>query len=94
MKDSKELEILFGITAEQIAEWDEDALNGKLPGEPADEIIIGRPLKFGVELKSITYKDTSQRIEAMDKRAASLGISRSDYLRYLVRRDLELAGIA
>ena len=94
MKDSKELEALFGVSAEQIVEWDDMAVRGELPGDPSGEIIVGRPLKFGEELKSVTYKDTVQRIKAMDKRAASMGLSRSDYLRYLVRRDLELSGMA
>jgi hypothetical protein len=51
-------------------------------------ILRGRPLMLGEELKSITYKDTVSEIAAMDERAASLAMSRSDYLRHLVRQDL------
>ena len=40
-------------------------------------------------MKSITYRDTEAEVRRMDERAKSLSMSRSDYLRYLVRKDLE-----
>lgn len=50
--------------------------------------LMGRPLKLGTRLKSITYRDTEETIALMDGRAAQLHMSRSDYLRWLVSRDL------
>lgn len=93
-KTAKELEDMFGVTAEQIEEWDEMMVRGEIPGEPVGEVIVGRPLLFGVELKSVGFKETEDKIKAMDKRADSLGMRRSDYLRWLVDQDLKAATVA
>lgn len=90
----KELEDYFGITHEQIEEWDNMLVRGEIPGVPVGEVIVGRPLKFGEHLKLVGFKETEQKIERMDKRADSLGMKRSDYLRWLVDRDLAAAGVA
>lgn len=92
-KSAKELEDLFGVTAEQIEEWDEMMVGGELPGEPVGEVMVGRPLLFGVELKSVGFKETEEKIVAIDKRADSLGMKRSDYLRWLVDKDLASAAV-
>lgn len=87
-KTDKELEDLFDITAAEIesnaAPWEA----GKVDGEPAGPVVMGRPLKFGVALRSVGFKDTEEKVRAIDKRAAALGVSRSDYLRNLVDKDL------
>ena len=88
MKTAKELEEMFGVTAEQLDEWEKEAAQGILPGE---QIIVGRPLKFGEPLQFVGFKDTPQKVAAMDERASKLGMSRSDYLRSLVRKDLASA---
>ncbi len=94
MKTDKEIEEMFGVTREEIealaAPWDA----GEIDGEPAGEVIIGRPLKFGEALKVVGFKETEQKIERMDERADSLGMKRSDYLRWLVDKDLAAAGVA
>lgn len=92
-KSAKELEDLFGVTAEQIEEWDEMMVGGELPGEPVGEVMVGRPLLFGVELKSVGFKETEEKIVAIDRRADSLGMKRSDYLRWLVDKDLASAAV-
>lgn len=92
-KTDKELEEMFGVTAEQIQEWDEMMVQGEIPGEPVGEIIVGRPLKFGEALKVVGFKDTKRKIDAMDRRADSLGMKRSDYLRWLVDQDLAAASL-
>ena len=48
-------------------------------------------LKFGEPLQFVGFKDTPQKVAAMDERASKLGMSRSDYLRSLVRKDLASA---
>lgn len=37
---------------------------------------------------TVGFKESSERVESIDRRAKQLGVSRSDYLRYLVDRDL------
>lgn len=60
---------------------------------PAGEtrIVRGRPLKLGEELTSVTFRIPRRELTEMDARAKDEGISRSDYLRRLVDRDLALA---
>ncbi len=94
MKTDKEIEEMFGLTREDIEELAAPWEAGEIPGVPVGEVIVGRPLKFGEHLKLVGFKETQQKIERMDKRADSLGMKRSDYLRWLVDRDLAAAGIA
>lgn len=89
----KELQEKFGLSSKDVealaAPWDA----GELPGEPVGEVMVGRPLLFGVELKSVGFKETEEKIVAIDKRADSLGMKRSDYLRWLVDKDLASAAV-
>ena len=87
---AEDIEVKYGIPAERVDEIDELAVQGALPGEPGP-VSIGRPLKFGKALKMVGYKEIPETIEAIDKRARSLGMTRSDYLRDLVRQDLARA---
>jgi len=91
MKTAKEIQSEYKITSDQLDKWEAEAQKGNLPGEPVGEVLIGRPLLFGEALKPIAFKETESRIAAIDARAASLGKSRSDYLRLLVERDLATA---
>ena len=77
----KEIEDYFGVTQEQIEEWDDMLVRGEIPGVSVGEVVVGRPLKFGEHLRLVGFKETEQKIERMDKRADSLGMKRSDYLR-------------
>jgi len=92
--DANELEEMFDVSAQQISEWSEACERGEYPGAPKGQIIIGRPLLFGEELKPVTFKEPKAKIVAIDIRAASQGMSRSDYLRALVDKDLAAADVA
>lgn len=73
----------------------EDLKKGILPGDDwSGETIVGRPLKFGEEMKQVGFKEPLNKIAAIDARAAQLGMKRSDYLRHLVDEDLARAGMA
>ena len=93
MKTDREIEELFGVTREEIealaAPWDA----GEVVGTPVGDVIVGRPLKFGEHLKLVGFKETERKIEQMDERAGSLGMQRSDYLRWLIDKDLAAAGV-
>ena len=94
MKTDKEIEKAFGLTKDQIeklaAPWDE----GEGVGKPVGKIMSGRPLKFGKDLTMVGFKETKDKIYSIDQRAKSLDMSRSDYLRWLVDRDLAETGVA
>ena len=79
----KEIEDYFGVTQEQIEEWDDMLVRGEIPG-----------VSVGEHLRLVGFKETEQKIERMDKRADSLGMKRSDYLRWLVDKDLASVDVA
>ena len=85
--NATEIEKKYGISAERLDAIDEQASRGVLPGE-SGPVSAGRPLKFGTALKMVGYKEVPETVEAIDRRASSLGMTRSDYLRNLVRQDL------
>ncbi len=90
---AKEIEKKFGITEEQLDAWEKDAAKGIFHGDPRGEVIAGRPLMFGEEMRQVGFKEPIRKIEAIDARAKQLGMRRSDYLRRLVDEDLMAAGI-
>lgn len=79
------------LTEKDIVRLAEAAERGDYPGKPTGEILVGRPLLFGEELRPVTFKETERKIAEIDKKAASLNMTRSDYLRFLVDRDLATA---
>lgn len=81
----------FGVTEKQLDEWAEACERGEYPGKPTGEILVGRPLMFGEEMKPVTFKVPVAKVDRINARAAELDLSRSDYLRMLVDRDLEKA---
>lgn len=93
VKTAKEIEEQFGITGRQLDEWEQDASNGILHGKPRGEIVMSRPLMFGQEMLQVGFKEPPSKVEAIDRRAAQLGMRRSDCLRSLVDTDLKLAGL-
>lgn len=88
--NAAEIEQKYGISEARLDEIDAQASSGVLPGKPG-RISVGRPLKFGAALKLVAYKELPETVDAIDERAAALGMTRSDYLRYLVRQDLARA---
>lgn len=90
---SKEIEAKYGMTVAELNALSEDAEKGILHGE-VRETVAGRPLKFGEEMKQVGFKEPVRKVAAIDARAKQLGMKRSDYLRQLVDRDLQMAGIA
>lgn len=92
-KDTDELEKKHGLSAQQLNTWEEAFARGEMPGKSTGEIVVGRPLMFGRTLKLVAFKEPEDKIAAIDQRAKELGMRRSDYLRHLVDKDLELAGV-
>ena len=85
-----ELKSRFSLCDEEIKQLHIDSQaygSGEWP--EGETVVVGRPSLFGSRMKSITYRDTEDEVRRMDERAESLSMSRSDYLRYLVRKDLE-----
>lgn len=92
MLNNEDAKKLLGLKEEELAELEMSA-DGYDEGEwpEATVTMLGRPMLYGSRMKSITYRDTEEEIALMDDRAAALEMSRSDYLRFLVRKDLAAA---
>ena len=90
---AKEIEGKLDISYEQLDEWERDASEGILHGDPRGEVVMGRPLLLGEETKQVGFREPVSMIKRIDKRAQQLGMKRSDYLRHLVNTDLAAAGV-
>ncbi len=75
------------VTEEQMEEMAAAFERGEWP-EGRTVILRGRPRKFEEGLRPVTFKETEWKVKAIDRRAGQLGMSRSDYLRHLVDKDL------
>jgi hypothetical protein len=89
-----EIERAYGMSARELDQLSADAENGVLHGTPRGTVVIGRPLKFGEDMRQVGFKEPESVVAAIDARAQQLGMKRSDYLRHLVDADLKAAGIA
>ena len=78
------------LTDEMIEQIAEAFERGEWPGGES-RIVQGRPLMFGEELQSVTFKVPIRKVAALDRKAAGLDMSRSDYLRRLLDEDLASA---
>ena len=76
---SKEVEERFGITEDQLDQWERDATEGIYHGEPSGPVVVGpgRPMKFGEEMRQVGFKEPVNRVALIDARAAQLGVKRS-----------------
>ena len=93
MVANDELKTKYGISDLEIAELETSADSYDLGDWPIGSVtVMGRPTLYGERMISVTYRDTANEVERMDARAASLGMTRSNYLRHLVAEDLRLAG--
>ncbi len=66
----------FGVTDEQLEQWEEDASAGIFQGEPR-EIVMGRPRLTNEPLRAITITLPESMVETIDKRSKN----RSDFIR-------------
>ena len=74
--EEKELLEKFGVTDEELAQWENDAAHGVFQGEPR-EIVMGRPRLTNEPLRAITVTLPESMVEAIDRRAKN----RSDFIR-------------
>jgi hypothetical protein len=75
------------LTDEMMEQLADAFESGEWPGTES-RIVQGRPLMFGEELRSVTFRAPTHKIAALDRKAAGLAMSRSDYLRHLLDDDL------
>lgn len=87
----EEMNALIGLTEEDMdavgREYEADAWQASALGTPRP----GRPSLYDVPMRSVTFKESASTVAAMDSRAASLHMTRSDYIRRLIERDLAQA---
>lgn len=79
---------LLGITEQQWIEEEENLLNDAWDATEYGQPRVGRPTIYDKPMGTISFKEDVTRIQLIDTRAKKLGLSRSDYMRFLVDRDL------
>lgn len=88
MVNREELNALIGMDEDEMdaraAAYEDDSWDSSHMGK----VTMGRPPLYGEPLKSISFREAASKVAAMDKRAASLSMTRSDYIRSLIDRDL------
>ena len=63
-------------------EWDADSF---------EKVFVGRPSLGEGETKTMTFKIPASMLFRVESRASDLGVTRSQYLRDLIDRDLSIA---
>ena len=89
--DREEMNELLGLTEE---EQDEIACayeNDTWDASHLGKVMTGRPSLYGAPMKSVTFKEAEPIIMQIDARAASLRMTRSEYIRGLIQKDLASA---
>ncbi len=83
-----ELNNLLNATEEELdaqaEEYETDTWNASSLGK----VTAGRPPLFNEAMMTVTFKEPKDKIAAIDKRATSLHMSRSEYLRWVTNKDL------
>ncbi len=89
--EREELNRLLGMSEEEMDAAGAEYERNEWGEAKLGKAYVGRPPLFRVVMGAISLKENKPRIAQMDARVASLGMSRSDYLRKLVDRDLATA---
>ena len=84
----EEINALLGMSEEDLdreaAEYENGTWNKDMFGKPQS----GRPPLYDSAMGTISFKEQKSKIQQINIRAAELKISRSDYMRRLVEKDL------
>ena len=91
MINDRDLAKTYGLSDDEIEALSADGDAYASGDWPSGVTRVGRPRKFDEEQTFIGFRDTVAVRAAIDMKAAAAGMSRSDYLRDLVRRDLASA---
>ncbi|MEG1561887.1 MAG: ribbon-helix-helix domain-containing protein [Raoultibacter sp.] len=78
----------LGVSEQQLDAWAQEYDNDTWDSTHLGKVVMGRPLMFGVRMKTVTFKLPEENITALDALANTRGESRSDCLRALVNRAL------
>ena len=83
MIEKKELNEKFGVTDEELAELERDAMQYESGNWPEGKItIIDRPpLYDGDELENVMFRMRKSRLKALERASKQVGKSRSEFLR-------------
>ena len=84
----EEMNAALGLTEGEMDAIAEEYENDAWPEGSFGKPMPGRPTMFAEAMGTVSFKEERPKIQLINARAASLGLSRSDYLRRLVDQDL------
>ncbi len=78
-----ELESKFGVSSEQLSEWDEMACRGELAGEWSSDVVRGpgRPRIMDEEQVTISLRIPLSKKEELEKVSKQNGMTMSSFIR-------------
>ena len=88
MMSREEMNAALGMTEEEMDAIGEALENDTWDPSEFGPVRPGRPAMFAEAMGTVSFKEERPKIQLINARAASLGLSRSDYLRRLVDQDL------
>ena len=87
----EEMDELLGMTEDEMdsiaVEYESDTWDSSHLGK----VSAGRPSLYDAPMRSVTFKEAEPIIVKIDERAASLKMTRSEYIRSLIDKDLASA---
>ncbi len=84
----EEINALLGMSEEDLDKKAAEYENGTWDRSAFGKVQPGRPPLYDSAMGTISFKEQKSKIEQINMRAAKLKISRSDYMRQLVEKDL------
>jgi hypothetical protein len=89
--NEKELEKKFGLTGGEMDKIGEMFENDTWDERELGKVSVGRPSISDEPLRTMTLKVKESTFQEVDSRASNLGVTKSEYVRKLIARDLAYA---
>jgi hypothetical protein len=86
-----ELNAKFGVTEDQLEAWAAEYDNETFNANDLGAATLGRPKIYNEDLETVSFRLPLSRIDAVEQTSKRLGISKSDFFRRAIDRELAAA---
>jgi hypothetical protein len=91
MATRDEINAKFGVTEDQLDAWAAEYDNEMFDPVDLGATTLGRPKLYNEDLETVSFRLPLSRIDAVEQTAKRLGISKSDFFRRAIDRELAIA---
>jgi hypothetical protein len=92
MTSRNEINARFGVTDEQLDAWAAEYDSQTFDVNDLGATTLGRPKLYDEDLETVSFRLPLSRIDAVEQTSKRLGISKSDFFRRAIDRELAVAG--